>query len=109
VSLYHPPTHPATRPTTITNSLDRYTDHNQSPCLTFETELTGRFLHITDFHPDPWYRTNSTFDSGCHRLPPKKKKGKKGKGGDKNKDLDGDDDDDDEVLKVAGKWGTSVS
>lgn len=33
------------------------------------TELTGRFLHITDFHPDPHYLTGSTLKSGCHRLP----------------------------------------
>jgi hypothetical protein len=68
--------------------------------------LTGRFLHITDFHPDPWYRTGSTFESGCHRLPEKKKK-KKGKKG-KDKDFKGEDDDDDEP-EVAGKWGTAVS
>ncbi|WVF68665.1 hypothetical protein IAT40_003436 [Kwoniella sp. CBS 6097] len=40
--------------------------------------LKGRFLHVTDFHPDPHYSTGATFDTGCHRRP--KKKGKKGKG-----------------------------
>ncbi|KAJ5038586.1 Metallo-dependent phosphatase-like protein [Bipolaris maydis] len=31
--------------------------------------LTGRFLHITDFHPDPFYKTYSstTADAACHR------------------------------------------
>ncbi|KAL6708377.1 Endopolyphosphatase [Coniothyrium glycines] len=31
--------------------------------------LTGRFLHITDFHPDPFYRTYSSTaqDAACHR------------------------------------------
>ncbi|KAF1915033.1 Metallo-dependent phosphatase-like protein [Ampelomyces quisqualis] len=31
--------------------------------------LTGRFLHITDFHPDPFYKTYSstTAEAACHR------------------------------------------
>ncbi|EUC47566.1 hypothetical protein COCMIDRAFT_89845 [Bipolaris oryzae ATCC 44560] len=31
--------------------------------------LTGRFLHITDFHPDPFYKTYSSTaaDAACHR------------------------------------------
>lgn len=31
--------------------------------------LTGRFLHITDFHPDPFYKTYSstTSEAACHR------------------------------------------
>ncbi|KAK8198352.1 hypothetical protein BKA81DRAFT_133806 [Phyllosticta paracitricarpa] len=31
--------------------------------------LTGRFLHITDFHPDPFYETYSSTssDAACHR------------------------------------------
>ncbi|KAJ9103657.1 hypothetical protein QFC19_004232 [Naganishia cerealis] len=32
-----------------------------------ERVLKGRFIHITDFHPDPHYITGGTFDSGCHR------------------------------------------
>ena len=62
-------------------------------------------MHITDFHPDPFYTAGSTFDSGCHRKPEKKKKGKKGK---KGKGF-GKDDDDDEDEELAGKWGTSSS
>ncbi|EOA82119.1 uncharacterized protein SETTUDRAFT_142099 [Exserohilum turcica Et28A] len=32
-------------------------------------KLTGRFLHITDFHPDPFYKTYSstTAAAACHR------------------------------------------
>ncbi|KAF1931049.1 Endopolyphosphatase [Didymella exigua CBS 183.55] len=32
-------------------------------------KLTGRFLHITDFHPDPFYKTYSstTAEAACHR------------------------------------------
>ncbi|KAH6615029.1 Metallo-dependent phosphatase-like protein [Boeremia exigua] len=32
-------------------------------------KLTGRFLHITDFHPDPFYKTYSstTAETACHR------------------------------------------
>ncbi|KAI9632969.1 Metallo-dependent phosphatase-like protein [Dioszegia hungarica] len=73
-------------------------------------ELTGRFIHITDFHPDPHYLEGTSFDSGCHRVAEdefdgadgqKKGKGKKGKG----KKGDGDD----EEEEVAGYWGSSVT
>ncbi|KAJ2448238.1 Endopolyphosphatase [Coemansia sp. RSA 2336] len=30
----------------------------------------GRFLHITDMHVDPGYKTGSTTYSQCHRFPP---------------------------------------
>ncbi|CAG8586811.1 7083_t:CDS:2 [Paraglomus occultum] len=30
--------------------------------------LRGNFLHITDIHPDPYYRTNATARSSCHRI-----------------------------------------
>ncbi|KAH0536409.1 hypothetical protein FGG08_006707 [Glutinoglossum americanum] len=30
-------------------------------------KLHGRFLHITDFHPDPFYKLHSTPKSSCHR------------------------------------------
>lgn len=75
--------------------------------------LKGRFIHITDFHPDPHYITGGDFESGCHRKP-----------GDNvaahslrmSSNLDTDlwqgnasfkhkDDDED----VAGKWGSATS
>lgn len=81
--------------------------------------MTGRFIHITDFHPDPHYLAGSSFDSGCHRkededldgeeeegrissisdeeVLTRKKKGKKRR----------EDDDDDD--RVAGYWGSSVT
>lgn len=54
---------------------------NIHPLLTPPTELKGRFLHITDFHPDTHYKTGATFDSGCHRLPGEKAKSSHGSGG----------------------------
>lgn len=62
-------------------------------------------MHITDFHPDPHYVAGATFESGCHQLPKKKKKGK---------GLDDiDDEGEEDELKgkddVAGKWGSAVS
>lgn len=73
-------------------------------------------MHVTDFHPDPYYKAGATFESGCHRLKgekPKSGKDQKGKGKSR---LDGiwdtlrgekksDDDDDGEACK----WGTPVS
>lgn len=35
-------------------------------------KLQGRFLHITDIHPDPHYRPGMSEDSACHRKKPKK-------------------------------------
>jgi endopolyphosphatase len=72
------------------------------------SELKGRFLHVTDFHPDPHYIAGATFETGCHRKPSKKGKGK---------DLAQlDDEDVDEGLKgkgkkedLSGKWGSAVS
>src|SRR3954462_6878736 len=32
-----------------------------------EPELHGNFLHITDIHPDPYYISNATEGSSCHR------------------------------------------
>ena len=98
-----------------------------------ELALTGRFLHVTDFHPDPHYKAGATFDTGCHRRPKEDNKGKhdgkkvhsgKGKGkalevedDDIDEDYEGDDDDDEFVKKrkskrreeVAGRWGSGVS
>ncbi|WWD20090.1 hypothetical protein CI109_104564 [Kwoniella shandongensis] len=73
--------------------------------------LKGRFLHITDIHPDPYYKTGATFDSGCHSKPKKGKDKGKGKG-----KLDEDGDGSDEIEEIilgkedlAGKWGSGVS
>jgi len=78
--------------------------------------LTGRFLHITDFHPDPFYTTGSTFESGCHEVEKKKKK--KGKHVANVDGVEEEEEDDVEALKkgksrdedeVAGPWGSGVS
>lgn len=37
--------------------------------------LHGRFLHITDMHPDPYYKPGSRPSTACHRGKPKKKRG----------------------------------
>lgn len=37
-------------------------------------KLQGRFLHITDIHPDPHYRDGGSEKSACHRNKPKKAK-----------------------------------
>ncbi|KAI0832451.1 Metallo-dependent phosphatase-like protein [Trametes gibbosa] len=34
-------------------------------------KLQGRFLHITDIHPDPYYRVDSSEKKACHRGKPK--------------------------------------
>ncbi|PIL37181.1 hypothetical protein GSI_00873 [Ganoderma sinense ZZ0214-1] len=34
-------------------------------------KLQGRFLHITDMHPDPYYRAGSSEKKACHRGKPK--------------------------------------
>ncbi|KAI0650721.1 Metallo-dependent phosphatase-like protein [Trametes meyenii] len=37
-------------------------------------KLQGRFLHITDIHPDPYYRVGSSEKKACHRGTPKEGK-----------------------------------
>lgn len=37
-------------------------------------KLRGRFLHITDIHPDPLYKTGSSIENVCHRGRPEGKK-----------------------------------
>ncbi|TBU49566.1 Metallo-dependent phosphatase-like protein [Dichomitus squalens] len=37
-------------------------------------KLQGRFLHITDMHPDPHYRVGASEKKACHRGKPKKGK-----------------------------------
>lgn len=39
-----------------------------------EKKLHGRFLHITDIHPDPYYVEGSSIDAVCHAGKPSKKK-----------------------------------
>ncbi|KAI6003997.1 hypothetical protein EDD15DRAFT_2385097 [Pisolithus albus] len=36
--------------------------------------LHGRFLHITDVHPDPFYKHGAHPSTACHRKKPKKKR-----------------------------------
>lgn len=40
--------------------------------------LSGRILHVTDFHPDPHYKVGSAISSGCHSKKPKKEKNRAG-------------------------------
>jgi len=37
-----------------------------SSSSSLNSPLTGRFLHLTDLHPDPYYSTNSPESSSCH-------------------------------------------
>ncbi|KAI0347563.1 hypothetical protein BDW22DRAFT_1352033 [Trametopsis cervina] len=41
-------------------------------------KLHGRFLHLTDMHPDPFYRAGASEKSACHRNKPKKAKPRAG-------------------------------
>jgi hypothetical protein len=56
---------------------------SSSPSLqgTIRRSLKGRFLHITDMHPDPYYRKGASESSGCHRKKPKKEKRRAGEYG----------------------------
>ncbi|KAK4051052.1 Endopolyphosphatase [Microbotryomycetes sp. JL201] len=35
-------------------------------------QLHGRFIHLTDLHPDPWYKFNSSEAGACHSHDPAK-------------------------------------
>lgn len=43
-----------------------------------EPRLSGRFLHVTDFHPDRYYKPGSAVSAGCHSKKPKKDKDRAG-------------------------------
>ncbi|KDN41886.1 hypothetical protein K437DRAFT_258111 [Tilletiaria anomala UBC 951] len=60
-----------------------------STALAASSKLFGRFLHITDMHPDGFYKHGSAVSSGCHSNEPHKKK----PGG----------------KARAGYWGTGIS
>ena len=80
--------------------------------LTKLPALKGRFLHVTDFHPDPHYKAGASFSSGCHSKP-KKDKGK----GKEHDPLAGSESLEVGIQKqngkekdlVAGRWGSAVS
>ncbi|KAF7790813.1 hypothetical protein EIP86_001770 [Pleurotus ostreatoroseus] len=44
-------------------------------------KLHGRFLHITDIHPDPFYAAGTSEKSACHRKKPKKARPRAGQYG----------------------------
>lgn len=109
-------------------SLDALT-HSYASCvitlvLTLP-ELTGRFLHITDLHPDPFYKEGATFGSACHLRPGEKPHDGSAKGKWKRRlDFFGDEREDDvDVAEeedldasrnyrksdVAGKYGNIIS
>ncbi|KZP17262.1 endopolyphosphatase [Athelia psychrophila] len=43
------------------------------PSTLVKRKLNGRFLHITDMHPDPYYTPRTSVKKSCHRKKPKKK------------------------------------
>ncbi|KAI0921857.1 hypothetical protein AcW1_004280 [Taiwanofungus camphoratus] len=48
------------------------------PTTGLRRKLQGRFLHITDMHPDPYYKTEASEKSACHRMKPKRAKRRSG-------------------------------
>jgi hypothetical protein len=77
--------------------------------LIWHLALKGRFIHITDFHPDPHYKAGATFESGCHRKP-KKDKGKGRVPGERGGvEVEGGKERERGKDAVAGKWGSGVS
>ncbi|BGP01607.1 Endopolyphosphatase [Rhodotorula toruloides] len=87
--------------------------------------LKGRFIHITDVHPDPFYRTGASEDEACHfkeKRKKKKGKGKEGKGSAAGVDgwsvadqVEADEEEELDALvkpdgaRDAGYWGLPVS
>ncbi|KAF7355326.1 RFX-type winged-helix domain-containing protein [Mycena sanguinolenta] len=46
----------------------------EASALAKPRKLHGRFLHITDMHPDPFYQPKTSEKTSCHRKKGKKKK-----------------------------------
>ncbi|KAN0059805.1 Endopolyphosphatase [Thecaphora frezii] len=53
-----------------------WTDASAQGQSQLQTKPYGRFLHITDLHPDTFYRHGSAVATGCHHKKPKSKKSK---------------------------------
>ncbi|BGP41668.1 Endopolyphosphatase [Rhodotorula kratochvilovae] len=104
-----------------------------TPAPAAAPQLKGRFIHLTDVHPDPYYRPGASEDEACH-FPAKKKhkkgkkhKGKKGKGklivdepdaaDEAGLDARAEGDDDEweggvartDKARTAGHWGLPIS
>ncbi|KAG8966443.1 Endopolyphosphatase [Tulasnella sp. 419] len=52
--------------------------HNVVALDSSKKKLHGRFIHISDIHPDPWYVTKGRLSTQCHRKKPKREKEKGG-------------------------------
>ncbi|KAH9843836.1 uncharacterized protein C8Q71DRAFT_793476 [Rhodofomes roseus] len=50
----------------------------QVPETNAKRKLQGRFLHITDMHPDPYFKEDASETSACHRRKPKKARPRSG-------------------------------
>lgn len=76
--FYQPPPiqpHHARAPTPPTRSAKQLrTTGYELRCTGPRPGLRGRFLHLTDMHPDPHYRKGGSQSSACHRAKPKKEK-----------------------------------
>ncbi|TRM67571.1 Metallo-dependent phosphatase-like protein [Schizophyllum amplum] len=59
-----------------------------APTAVLQRKLTGRFLHITDIHPDPYYTAGASVKRDCHRKKPRKKKNRAGYYGTSYSDCD---------------------
>jgi hypothetical protein len=80
-------------------------------------ELKGRFLHITDIHPDPHYVRGGTFESACHRRAKKLDRRR----GASRLDDNGEEEGEDSILRGggggsgsgpnggAGRWGDPLT
>ncbi|GAA5915507.1 hypothetical protein JCM8208_007469 [Rhodotorula glutinis] len=102
------------------------------PVAAARPPLKGRFIHLTDVHPDPFYRPGSSEDEACHFVAKKKHKHKHGKHASVGKDkgdvrardrparVGQDEDDEDEGFedgavglsdkpRTAGHWGLPIS
>ncbi|KAF8195878.1 Metallo-dependent phosphatase-like protein [Mycena galopus ATCC 62051] len=60
----------------------------EAPALAKPRKLHGRFLHITDMHPDPFYQQKTSEKTSCHRKKGKKKKNEAGYYGQPYSDCD---------------------
>ncbi|EJD01156.1 uncharacterized protein FOMMEDRAFT_21595 [Fomitiporia mediterranea MF3/22] len=49
-------------------------DASEESLQRIDTGLKGRFLHLTDMHPDMYYKPDAAESTACHRRKPKKEK-----------------------------------
>jgi len=72
----------------MSSKLTRLVFYGLVACLEYVSALHGRFLTISDLHPDPFYQINTSVAQSCHRGKPDSEEDRSGYWGTPTSDCD---------------------